>query len=208
MNSSNLLKTIMKLQNNFINNKPINILFCDVQDKYINKIYNYKDVINTTEDIAEASKILQLNQIVTEHKKDIFGVTIPEIRKHFYDKTILFEKTRFAMLDDEYLTKDDKEAVYVLLGIEGHVCITQTALNILKNDRDLIILSDGVSSANEGDRNVALKNLMNLGAYVTTSQSFLFLLLKDAKHPKFKSLLPILKRFSERDNKLLNAAKF
>lgn len=206
--SSKLIRTITRLQDNFSNKKTINILFCDIQDAYMPKIFNYKDVLNTAEDIAEASKILGLNQIVTEHKKKIFGVTVPEIKNHFYENTNLFEKSRFAMLDEDMLSKQEKDSVYVLLGIEGHVCVTQTALNILKSERDLIVLSDGVSSVNSGDRNVALRNLRQMGAYITTSQSFIFLLLKDANHPSFKSILPILKRFTERENKLLNDAKF
>ena len=207
-NSNSLLQKVLKFQKNFQTGKPIHILFCDIQDKYLPKIYNYKDIISTSEDIAEASKLLNLNQIITEHKKEIFGETIGEIKKHYYEKTQVLSKTRFSMVDEEMLKSHDKDSVYVLLGIEAHVCVTQTALSILDYGRELIILSDGVSSVNRGDRNVALRNLSNLGAYVTTSQSFLFLLLKDAKHPSFKFLLPILKRFSERENKLLNEAKF
>ncbi len=202
-NSKHLLSTISKLQENFINKKPINVLFCDFQDYYIKKIYKYNEIITAAEEIAEASKILGLNQIVTEHEKRVFGPTIQEIKNHFYEKTDLFEKTRFAMIDDEYIKNQDEDAVYVLLGIEAHICVTQTALNILKNNRPLILLADGISSTNPGDRELALKNLQAMGAYVTTTQSFLYLLLRDGKHPFFKSLLHIFKSNSKRDKSIL-----
>ncbi len=216
--SARYMRTIKNLQTNFINigkdAKPnpnpslINVLFCDYGDKYMPKIFNSQDIINTAEDIAEASNILGLNQIVTEHNPKVFGYTINEVKKHLRDPNDITQKTRFSMLDDEMIKNDGGKAVYVLLGMETHICITQTALKILEHDRDLILLTDGISSANEGDRNIALGNLRNLGAYLTTSQSFLFLLLQDSSHPKFKELLPILKRFSSRENSLLNSAKF
>ncbi len=202
-NPKNLISTITKLQENFINKKPINVLFCDIQDYYIKKIYKSNDIIRTAEEIAEASKILGLNQIVTEHKKEVFGPTIKEIKNHFYEKTILFEKTRFPMLDDEFINNQDKDAVYVLFGIEAHICVTQTAVNILKNDKPLILLADGISSTNPGDRELALKNLQAMGAYLTSTQGFLFLLLRDVAHPNFKSLLHIFKSYSNRDNSIL-----
>jgi isochorismate hydrolase len=94
------------------------------------------------------------------------------------------------------------------MGIEAHVCVTQTALSILNKNLDLVVISDGVSSVHRGDRNRALRNLENMGAYVTTSQSFLFMLLQDSMHKSFKSLLPIFKRQFNRENKLLDDSKF
>jgi isochorismate hydrolase len=205
MSSKSLyLNHINKLQNNFVNGGIINVLFCDVQDKYIPNIYLYKDVINVAENMAEVSKILKLNQIVTEHKKEAFGTTIPEIKKHFYDKTTLFEKTRFVMLDSNLIQVQSPEAVYVLLGIEAHVCITQTTIELLRHNKSVFILSDGVSSVTPGDRAIALQNLRSLGAYITTFQSLLFLLMQDAKHPSFKTLLPILKKSATKEGILFN----
>ena len=206
MNSqaNNLISTITKLQRNFINNRPINVLFCDIQDKYIQKVYKSQDVIKTAEEMAEASKILRLNQIVTEHQKNVFGKTIKEITQHLTDDASISEKTRFAMVDDEFINKQDEDAVYVLLGIEAHICVTQTALNILKNQKPLILIADGISSTNSGDRELALGNLQTMGAYLTTSQSFMFLLLRDSNHDSFKSLLNIFKSYSNRENSILN----
>jgi hypothetical protein len=195
---------LIKLRNNFIKSKGINILFCDIQKKF--KPIFYEDLIHTAELMAEASKILKFNQIVTEHKKEVFGETVPEILKHTdnkgNNKSILLQKTRFPMLDNKLIDEYEKDDIFILLGVETHICILQTTLALLNKGRDVIILADGVSSASMGDRNVALKNLYNLGAYITTSQSLLFFLLGDDLHPKFKSLLPIFKKMSARQNNL------
>jgi nicotinamidase-related amidase len=207
---SNILRIAKKAQKNFQTGKEINFLFCDIQDRYITNIFNYKNVIEVAEDMAKASKILSLNQIVTLQGEtdEVFGKTVPQISQHFDEKTQIFNKTKFAMLDENKLKSFDKDSIFVLLGIEAHVCVTQTALEILNNNLDVVIISDGVSSVKPGDRNRALRNLESMGAYVTTSQSFLYLLLQDYKHPQYKAILPIFKRQFTRDNKLLDEAKF
>jgi hypothetical protein len=202
--SNNYIRIIRNLQNNLKEKKAINILFCDIQENFMPKVYKKESILQVASDIAEASKILKLSQIITEHKKDVFGPTVGEIMKHTSEKTKIYQKTCFPMLSKELINEQDKDSVFVLLGVEAHICVTQTSVNLLGEDRDLIILADCVSSSNKGDRNVALANLSKMGAYVTTSQSFLFLLLQDAKSPYFKQLLPILKRMTDRENELLN----
>lgn len=206
--ASSKISTILKLQNNFRLNKPINFLFCDMQDKYIDKIFQNKELLETAEDIAIASKILGMNQIVAIHQRDTFGGTISQIQKHMNDNATYIEKTSFPMFNDEMISKFGEDEMFVLLGIEAHICITQTTYQLLKNNREIIVLSDAISSTQEGYRNSALRNLTELGAYVTTSQSFLFLMLQDANHPKFKELLPILKRLSTRKNSILDETRF
>jgi hypothetical protein len=204
MLKSNFLKIAQKVQYNFINKKPIYFLFCDIQDIYIKNIYRNEDVIAIANDIAEASKILDLNQIVTLQKESVFGKIIPEIQENLNESAIVYEKSQFSMVEknSKWL---DSDAVYVLLGMEAHICITQTAIDILSQGLDLVILADGVSSTKKGEREIALKNLENFGAYVTTSQSFLFLLIGDSKSPYFKRLLHIFKRQMTRDNYLINS---
>ncbi len=203
--SNKVISTIIKLQENFINKKPIHILFCDFQNLYMNKVYRCEEIKRTASYVAEASKILGLTQIITEHKKQIFGTTIKEIKDHYYDKTFVTEKTRFSMLDEKSLLYDDKDTVYILLGIEAHICVTQTALNILKLNKPLILLTDGISSVHRADREIALENIRSMGAYITTTQSLLFLLLQDSTHPMFKSLVHIFKDYSSKEKLILNA---
>jgi nicotinamidase-related amidase len=213
MNSKQLLANIVKLQDNFNKGKTINVLFTDIQAKFVPKIFKYQGLLKTCQNMAEASKILNLNQIVSVQKKEVFGDVVQEINDHLYsegndlNKLQYFEKHTFSMFDDKSLAIQDPEATYIILGIEAHVCVYQTCLFLSQKGKNVIALSDGISSMNVGDRNIALKNLMSMGVYVTTSQSLLFLLLQDANHPKFKQLLPIFKRMSQ-GNELNDIARF
>ncbi|RMZ82176.1 hypothetical protein DV738_g1716, partial [Chaetothyriales sp. CBS 135597] len=85
----------------------------------------------------------------------------------------------------------------ILVGIETHICVTQTALDLLQIGHEVYILVDGVSSCNAGERGVALERLRKAGATVTTSESILFELLGDASHPAFKAVNALVKETKE-----------
>ena len=81
----------------------------------------------------------------------------------------------------------------ILVGIETHICVTQTALDLLALGHKVYILQDGVSSCNEGERPVALARLAREGCTVTTSEGILFELIGDAKSEHFKAISGLVK---------------
>jgi isochorismate hydrolase len=88
----------------------------------------------------------------------------------------------------------------VLVGIESHICITQTTLDLLANGHKVYILADGVSSCNKEEVPVALSRLQHAGAVVTTSESFLYECMGDASIPEFRSIAGLVRETS-RDTK-------
>lgn len=87
----------------------------------------------------------------------------------------------------------EPQADIVLVGIESHICITQTALDALKAGHKVYVLADGVSSCNKEEVPIALARLRAEGAVVTTSESWLYEVVGDAGAPEFKSLIGIVK---------------
>ena len=85
----------------------------------------------------------------------------------------------------------------ILVGIESHICINQTTLDLLQLGHKVYILADGVSSCNEGERGVALARLRAEGATVTTSESVLFELVGDAGDKNFKAISGLVKETKE-----------
>lgn len=72
-----------------------------------------------------------------------------------------------------------------IVGIETHICVTQTALDLLTEGHRVYIIADGVSSCNEGERNIALERLRAEGAIVTTSEGWLYECMGDASIPEY-----------------------
>ena len=95
------------------------------------------------------------------------------------------DKTAFSMMVPELrsrLTEASSEPYQVaIVGIETHICVTQTALDLLADGHKVYVLADGVSSCHEAERGIALQRLRQEGATVTTSEGVLYECMGDAK---------------------------
>lgn len=81
----------------------------------------------------------------------------------------------------------------IVLGIETHVCVLQTVLDIHAQGRIAVVVEDCVSSRNINDKRVAIERMRSVGALVTTAESLLFELMVRADHPQFKQISSLVK---------------
>ena len=81
----------------------------------------------------------------------------------------------------------------ILLGTETHVCVMQTALDLLDNGMQPIIIADAVGSRDPYDRKIALRRMRRAGAVVTTTEAILFELCRSAEDPAFKTISSLVK---------------
>jgi len=144
--------------------------------------------------MAQASRHLQIPLVVTEQYPKGLGRTVAEIE---VGHGKVFAKTRFSMLIPEIsdLLTDKANPIksVVLFGLEAHVCVLQTTVDLLEKGIDVHILTDGTSSMRQFDRLAALNRMRDSGAFLTTSESVLFQLVSDATHPEFKVISGLIK---------------
>jgi isochorismate hydrolase len=95
----------------------------------------------------------------------------------------------------------------VLFGIETHVCVLQTCLDLIAADYNVHVVVDSVSSQRSHDRTVALHRMSQAGAYMTTVESVLFQLLRDSTHPCFKQISTLIKARNELGNEFQDDAR-
>lgn len=151
------------------------------------------------------AKILDIPIFVTTQNAARLGATVEEVTSLLPDKTHSpMDKTAFSMLVPHLqqalskLTDSPREKLSIfLVGIETHICVTQTTLDLLAGGHNVYVLADGVSSCNAGERPVALNRLAREGAIVTTSESLLFELVGDAKDGSFKAVSGLVKETKE-----------
>ena len=107
----------------------------------------------------------------------------------------VFEKTKFSMCTPEVNTAlaETSATAAVIFGLEAHVCVQQTCLDLLAMGIDVHIVVDAVSSQRVLDRSTALERMKTAGAVLTTAESVVMTLLEDSKHPNFREVAALLK---------------
>ena len=85
------------------------------------------------------------------------------------------------------LTKSGKKQI-ILVGIESHICVTQTALELMNADYEVFVVADAVSSRNPESKQLTLERLRAHGVEIIVTESVLFEWLRDAAHPAFREV--------------------
>ncbi|KAJ5025957.1 Isochorismatase-like protein [Bipolaris maydis] len=186
---------------------------CDLQEKFRPAIYEFPKVIATAQKLLRASQVLNIPVVATTQNRARLGETCPELKLDAPDgvKTVChLDKTLFSMLTPEVERVLDSfnapgPLSAIVIGIESHICITQTTLDLLKRKHKVYVIADGVSSCNKEEIPIALARLRHEGAIVTTSESFLYELFGEAGTPEFKALINIVKESSQTTKDTLQA---
>ncbi|KAH9057731.1 Isochorismatase hydrolase [Lactarius vividus] len=176
-------------------------LLCDVQLKFRTAIHGFESVVATSNKLLKAAKIQEIPVIVTEQNPRALGKTDDRIDLAALGPLHLatIEKTLFSMATPDVLALLEKHAFQslVVMGIESHVCVLQSTLDLLDRGYDVHVLADGVSSCNKEEVPVALERMRQAGAQITTSESLLFQLQGDASNPSFKAFSNVIKAEKE-----------
>ncbi|KAF9583912.1 Isochorismatase domain-containing protein 1 [Lunasporangiospora selenospora] len=178
-----------------IHQKSTAFFLCDIQEKFRPHIFQFPSVVATAQKMIAAHKVLDIPLIVTEQNPRALGATAPEL--DISGARINLPKTKFSMLVPEVEKELQGIKSVVLFGIESHVCVLQTALDLLEKNYDVHVLVDGVSSMNHYEIEPALNRIKTAGGYVSTSESILFQIMGDSSHEKFKLISQLVKSTKE-----------
>jgi len=172
-------------------------LFCliDVQEKLFPHISNKDELQRTLPILVKGMKVLNVPIIVNEQYKKGIGDTIPVLKELVYEYTA-YEKTTFSSCQTkEILTafKNSGKKNIIVAGIETHVCVLQTCIDLLENGFNVLLVINCSGSRTELDHTIAIKRLIQAGVMPTTYESILFELTLDAKNPNFKAISSLIK---------------
>lgn len=144
--------------------------------------------------LLQGARLLGIPVIVTEQYPKGLGSTVQEI--DLTGAKLVLPKTKFSMVLPEVeaaLAEIPGVRSIVLFGVETHVCIQQTALELIGRGLEVHIVADATSSRSMMDRMFALERLARTGIIVTTSEAILLQLVADKEHPKFKEIQNLIK---------------
>ena len=165
--------------------------------------------------MLKASNTLQTPLYITTQTRARLGDTTPDLHPYINAPTANVranvDKSLFSMVTPEIVSllpdtgKGETPLDAIIVGLETHICVTQTTLDLLERGHRVYVLVDGVSSINPEERGIALARLRDAGAVVTTSESILFEMLGDAKRSEFKAISGLVKETKEETQSALGA---
>ena len=171
------------------------LLVIDVQEKLFRAIHQKEQLLDNLQRLIKGIKVLEIPILLTEQYPQGLGTTIPEIAQLLPDSKPL-PKVNFSCCGDaaflQAFKKLNRKQV-LIAGIESHVCVYQTAADLLTAGHEVYVVRDGVSSRTEQNIDIGLKMMAQLGAKITSTETALFELLKVAKGDKFKAISKIVK---------------
>ncbi|MDF1543944.1 MAG: hydrolase [bacterium] len=167
----------------------------DVQGKLAALMQKHESLFTNVNRMIKAANVLDIPIVWTEQIPDKLGETVPEIKKNL-DPDSLLTKTTFSCCGgpgfNERLQELGRNQVLVT-GIEAHVCVYQTSLDLLKNGYEVHLVKDAVSSRIKSNYRLGVERIKEAGATMTSVEMSLFEMLKVAQGDEFKEIIRIVK---------------
>jgi len=170
------------------------LVVVDVQEGFRPAVLDFERVAHNVATLVRGARILGLPTLVTEQYPKGLGRTVAEVAEHL-DVTPL-EKVCFSAVDAAGFTGALHEAQrdqVLLCGIETHVCVNQTAEDLIAEGVEVHVAQDAVSSRTADNRALGLHKMERSGAVTTSVETALFELLRQAGTPEFKEVQALVK---------------
>ena len=170
------------------------LLIVDVQQKLINNIKGSQLLIFNIKKLIDTCNLLNVNIAITEQNPLKLGMTLESI---LYDNEYpKFEKMEFSCSENKnflnYINKNNFKNI-IVCGIESHICILQTSIDLLRKGFNILIPRDAIGSRNELDNETAFLRLILSGAVASTTESLICELCKTSNRKEFREVSKILK---------------
>ncbi len=165
----------------------------DVQEKFVPHLTDGMRLVSNCRFLIEGAKLLGIPLAVTEQNPLKLGTTVAELRELLPTP---LDKMRFSSaecLQNELTAGDEVRRQIVICGIETHVCIMQTALDLLSQGWDIYVVADAVQSRYESDRSLALDRMAAAGVTLVSVESALFEWCETAEAAEFRDISRLVK---------------
>jgi nicotinamidase-related amidase len=170
------------------------LLVVDFQEKFRPVIHGWDEALENVVRLAKGCNILGVPVVVTEQYPKGLGETVRELKAIMKSEPL--EKTSFSCMGDEGFREKIKSLgkhQIILCGIEAHVCVLNSALDLKEAGFEVHVVADAVSSRRSSDKEIALERMKQSGVFLASSEMVLFQLLKDAKRPEFREISRLVK---------------
>jgi nicotinamidase-related amidase len=171
------------------------LVVIDIQERLLPSIFESDRVVNNTLRLIKGARILGIPVLVTEQYKKGLGATTPAIAAEITGFSQI-EKVAFSACGAagfEKTLKTKKVSDVILCGIEAHVCVSQTCLDLLDQGFRVFLVVDAMSSRTTENHFIAVERMRDAGGVVVSTEMALFELLEKAGTEEFKQILALVK---------------
>ena len=171
------------------------LLVVDVQGAMEKAVPVWGKVVHRIRQLLAAAHVRGIPVLVTEHYKKGLGETAPEIADHLKNATIFQKEFFSACLEKDFLATVRRfgRRKIVVTGMETHVCVLQTVLDLMAAGYQVHIVRNAVASRYQEDWQAALEIFRDAGAVITTAEIVIFQWACQANTEAFRKILPIIK---------------
>jgi len=170
-------------------------LVIDVQERLFPAMHGKEELLKNILTLLSGFEELSVPVLVSQQYTKGLGNTLPELTEKIADFEFI-EKMSFSCYDEpgfvEKLEECNAKNV-IVCGIESHVCVLQTAIDLKVAGYNPIVLADCISSRTEGNKHLAIERFKQEGILVSGYESILFELLRSASSPNFKAISKLIK---------------
>jgi nicotinamidase-related amidase len=167
------------------------LVVVDVQEAFRPAVLDFDRVAAAAATLVRGARILELPVIVTQQYPKGLGATVPELAEHL-DGIEPIDKVRFSAAAADGFDLQGRDQA-LICGIESHVCVSQTAHDLLDRGVQVHVARDAVTSRTEENRELGLHKMEGAGAVVTSVETALFELLGAAGTDEFKQVQALVK---------------
>lgn len=177
--------------------KPTNsaLVIIDVQGKLARIMQNADDLFKNLSALIKGARVLEVPVIWMEQLPDKLGSTVEEVSDHLDGLEPIAKDVFSCGQNDEFnsrLTDIEPENV-VLAGIETHICVYQTAMDLLDKNYNVEVVADATSTRLEHNKEIGLEKIRRAGGQITSVETVLFELQGKATGEQFKQIIEIIK---------------
>ena len=171
------------------------LLVIDIQSKLLSVVYDSELLVGNIRKMIQGVQVLDIPVVLTEQYPKGIGYTVGEI-KEVIEIYSPIEKRSFSCCGDANFNKNlsclNRKQILVC-GIEAHVCVYQTCLDLLDAGYEVHLLTDAISSRKKENCDLAISKLQHIGINLTSVEMALFEILQDSNSDEFKKISRIIK---------------
>ncbi len=171
------------------------LLVVDVQEKLLPHMHNAEQVVEQAGRLIDGANALDMPVLVTEQYRKGLGVTVPELAAKLGQAVCNCEKLKFSAciesIRKELISRHIRSVL--VCGIEAHVCVVQTCLDLADAGFVAALAVDAIGSRRPLDQETAVQRMVQAGVLPVTVESALLELVREAGSSRFKAVLPLIK---------------